>query len=209
MRTKKKWQALNIAEKLYAQTPRMKPRLPILLLASATLVACDRPAPTAEETRQVTATGAAAAKTLMDSLGTQLKTAIQGVGPAGAIGVCQQAAMPITAAAGVSHDGVSIRRTTLKPRNPANAPDEMDRDVLTRLSELKPPPAEIVEWQGDIARYYKPLVIQEICLNCHGDPKTFAPDLAAALKERYPDDLATGYALGDLRGVIRVDVPRP
>jgi hypothetical protein len=29
----------------------------------------------------------------------------------------------------------------------------------------------------------------------------------AILHERYPDDLATDYAVGDFRGVVRVSVP--
>jgi hypothetical protein len=33
-----------------------------------------------------------------------------------------------------------------------------------------------------------------------------APGVAAALKELYPGDLATGYAVGDLRGAISVKV---
>jgi hypothetical protein len=113
----------------------------------------------------------------------------------------------MTAAAGEQFEGVTIRRTTLKPRNPANAPDETDRGVLEKLAAMSPPGATI-EWQDEVARYYQPLIVQEVCLNCHGDPASFPAELTEKLADLYPDDQATGYALGDFRGVIRVDVER-
>jgi excinuclease UvrABC helicase subunit UvrB len=43
------------------------------------------------------------------------------------------------------------------------------------------------------------------CLACHG--KTLAPQVAARLKELYPDDRATGYAAGEIRGAITLSRP--
>lgn len=170
------------------------------------------PDPTAAERERVAETGAAASDALMKSLGAQLKGALRSGGPVEAIAICQQVAMPLTASAGDSFDGVSIRRTTLQPRNPANAPDELDRAVLEAMAATararEGAPEPVIEWRADRARYYRPLLIQEVCLRCHGDPAEFPPALVQALEERYPDDRATGYALGDFRGVIRVDVER-
>lgn len=148
---------------------------------------------------------------LMKSLGSQLKAALQGGGPVEAIRVCQQVAMPLTEASEPSGE-VSVRRTTLRPRNPANAPDPTDRKVLEKmaadLAATGSPPEPVVEWTEEAGRFYRPLIIQEVCLNCHGDPAAFSPELGDALAELYPEDRATGYSLGDLRGVIRVDVAR-
>ena len=55
-------------------------------------------------------------------------------------------------------------------------------------------------------RYYRPLVIAEPCLACHGDAESLDPAVAEAIAARYPDDRATGYEVGDLRGVVRVTV---
>ncbi|MBU0678495.1 MAG: DUF3365 domain-containing protein [Verrucomicrobia bacterium] len=52
--------------------------------------------------------------------------------------------------------------------------------------------------------YYKPLIVQPICLQCHGDPETFSPAVRTILEERYPEDNAVGYRAGDLRGLIKV-----
>lgn len=181
------------------------------------VAACERPGsesasfvPSEEQEEEVRTKGEEAATALMQSLGGQLKGALQSGGPVSAIQVCQQAAMPLTEAAGAGREGVTIRRTTLRPRNPANAPDEIDREVLTgmeaAMDKESSPPGAVIRWESATARYYRPLLVQEVCLNCHGDPESFPSALTDALAQLYPDDEATGYSLGQLRGVIRVDV---
>ncbi len=160
------------------------------------------------ELERASVIGAAAAKTLTESLGGQLKAAMADGGPVAAIGVCQQVALPLTAAAGNSVDGVTLRRVTLKPRNPANQPDATDAAVLEAM-QAQPAPEVAIRRVGETIRYYQPLAIAEVCLKCHGDPATFPKELAAILAEKYPHDAATGYALGDLRGAIRVDIEAP
>ncbi len=56
-------------------------------------------------------------------------------------------------------------------------------------------------------RYYKPLKIQPVCLTCHGDKLTMDKSVREEIKRIYPNDLATGYKVGDFRGVIRVSIP--
>ena len=54
----------------------------------------------------------------------------------------------------------------------------------------------------------KPIFIAGlVCLQCHGAPDKFAPGVADALKEFYPYDQATGYAVGDLRDPVSVKIP--
>ena len=52
------------------------------------------------------------------------------------------------------------------------------------------------------------LVSNALCLRCHGEP---GPDISAedlALIQRlYPQDKATGFKLGQLRGAWRIDFP--
>ena len=40
---------------------------------------------------------------------------------------------------------------------------------------------------------------------CHGD--NIAPEIAARIAEHYPQDRATGFSEGDLRGLIWAEVP--
>ena len=46
---------------------------------------------------------------------------------------------------------------------------------------------------------------QLLCTTCHGE--SISPGIASAIAERYPDDEATGFAVGDLRGVFWVEFP--
>jgi len=56
------------------------------------------------------------------------------------------------------------------------------------------------------ARYYAPIIVKEACLNCHGPRESLPNTLTKTLDKLYPDDLAHGYTLGDLRGAFRVDI---
>jgi len=56
-------------------------------------------------------------------------------------------------------------------------------------------------------RYYKPLIVQPLCLTCHGDKLTMDKSVREEIKKIYPNDMATGYKAGDFRGVIRVSIP--
>jgi hypothetical protein len=45
----------------------------------------------------------------------------------------------------------------------------------------------------------------EICLACHGE--SISPDVATAIREAYPQDQATGFSLGDIRGAFTLSKP--
>jgi hypothetical protein len=60
----------------------------------------------------------------------------------------------------------------------------------------------------DEMRYYAPLMVAPLCVQCHGAAEALEPGVREILRDRYPDDRATGYAAGDFRGVIRVSIPR-
>jgi hypothetical protein len=159
----------------------------------------------------VTEMGSTAAQALMGALVTQLTGAMQAGGPANAVDFCSTSATELTA--GVSHEqGLDIKRSSLRYRNPANAPDEDETEALryyeSALAETGELPGPWVQKAGrDEYRFYRPLTVAPPCLACHGSPGEIDPAVQALLSERYPDDLATGYSVGDFRGVIRVSIP--
>ena len=112
-----------------------------------------------------------------------------------------------------SGDGLTVRRVSLKARNQANVPDPLEREVLFELQVLHADerrPASItriVETEGrPQLRWFRPIVVGSTCLRCHGPAEEIDPDVRAILAERYPEDRATGYAIGDLRGAFSVTV---
>ncbi|MEW6165800.1 MAG: DUF3365 domain-containing protein [Pseudomonadota bacterium] len=131
-------------------------------------------------------------------------------GHAGAISVCREKA-PAMAKALSEKTGWSIRRVSLKNRNPKAVPDAWEQAVLEdferRLAAGENPAtldrSEVVAIDGQKTfRYMKALPTQELCLNCHGTPDKVSADVQAKLKELYPDDKATGYGLKQIRGAI-------
>lgn len=159
-----------------------------------------------------TAALAAEARTLSMQLGERLKgelvSAMQAGGPAAAISVCREKALPLTAELGAQH-GWEIGRTSLRVRNRANAPDDFERAVLkdfNRRLEAGEPVAQIEDTSLDARggqrgfRFMKAIPTAEPCIVCHG--KQIAAPLRSTLQELYPEDAATGFAAGDIRGAF-------
>lgn len=149
-----------------------------------------------------------------DALGKGLMTALLGQleaeGPEGALAFCADSAQLLTA--GFQADGIDVHRTSLKVRNPANAPDSVEVRVLDLLADLHESgvlPPEYVEVRRLATgtrelRYFRPIKVAAGCVTCHGPSDDLAPAIKAVLAERYPEDMAVGYVEGDLRGVIAV-----
>ncbi|MHC4276024.1 MAG: Tll0287-like domain-containing protein [Planctomycetota bacterium] len=108
--------------------------------------------------------------------------------------------------------GINIKQTSLKIRNPKNAPIKWEREAMERF-ELPDYPkgaaiAELTIADGEeVYRYIKPIYVTKACLQCHGKRETIREDIRKYLETHYPDDVATGYKEGDLRGGIRITIP--
>ncbi len=156
----------------------------------------------------------ALAEQLMSELKTELGRAMQQGGPVAAVAVCKSRAPEIAARLSAS-SGADVSRTALRLRNPANAPDDLERAVMqafeAELSSAAPaaaPPEAIFEFRsarGTERRYLRAIVTQPACLACHG--ATLAPDLATVIAREYPQDAATGFETGRLRGAVTVRWP--
>ena len=133
----------------------------------------------------------------------------------GAIAACNDKA-PKMAAAASQNTGWAIRRVSLKNRNPKAVPDawelavleDFDRRRAAGESPANMEKAEIVT-EGDkrTLRYMKALPTQGLCLNCHGTEDKIDAKVKARLSELYPNDKATGYTEGQIRGALTVKRP--
>ncbi|MCP4389502.1 MAG: DUF3365 domain-containing protein [Gammaproteobacteria bacterium] len=138
------------------------------------------------------------------SLKPELKNAIQTGGPAHAISICSEKAPSI--AQRLSNDsGWMVKRVSLKARNRTALPDAWEKKVLQQFdqrqangeSAAKMAYAEIVD--GSF-RFMKAQGVEAVCMNCHA--AEVKPEVEAALKEKYPQDRARGYELGQIRGAF-------
>lgn len=82
-------------------------------------------------------------------------------------------------------DGITFHLTSLRLVNPDNAPDKFESSALAAF-ELGKEQVWEIDGDGNSSkfRYMKPLIIQEVCLDCH-----------------------KGYKPGDIRGGICINVP--
>ena len=125
-------------------------------------------------------------------------------GPLNAISVCKDKAPAITAA--LSGDGVEIGRTSHRLRNPVNAaPGWVTAEMQGYLSDAGDRAPRVIALPDNREGYVEPIVLQALCVACHGE--TLAPEIAAHIEEAYPEDEATGFEVGDLRGVYWVEYP--
>jgi hypothetical protein len=154
-----------------------------------------------------------AAKELSDAIRGLLMQELKTGGLEGAVAVCSTKAQARTAAYRRTFRN-DIRRVSLRRRNPANEPDAYERRVLEsfdRLSVEARPTAEhweLVREDGrEALRYLKPVVANAMCLTCHGEKAKIPTAVQALLAKEYPDDRATGFSVGDVRGAVSVRIP--
>jgi len=144
------------------------------------------------------------------ALKTELTTAMQAGGPLAAIEVCNARA-PSIAESVSQESGMQLSRVSLRNRNPDNAPNTWQAAVLKDFeSRLAAGEAlDSLTWQETSSvdghrefRLMKAIPTGGLCLQCHGE--AIAPPVAEKISALYPDDKATGFREGDIRGAFVV-----
>jgi len=151
----------------------------------------------------------------------QLRETLMGAmaqgGPSAGIQICRDEAPRIADAVSAKH-GVALGRIGVRTRQPTNQLDGWQREVLEAWAAQSVESVESVEsapsqWAPHVRhdagtstlRWAKAIETEGSCLACHGS--NISDSTQAALDERYPEDEATGFAQGSLRGLIWVEVP--
>jgi hypothetical protein len=170
---------------------------------------------TNEEEARIREIGQKASAQLLNSLQKKLKTTITNQGMLSAINVCNFDAINLTdSITETMEDVLYIKRTSLRYRNPHNAPDRFEREALIyflstyqNTGNLPDDLIQVITDRQEISnRYYKPLVMKSLCLNCHGPSSAIAEDVKYQLRRYYPGDQAHGYNIDDFRGLVRVSM---
>lgn len=170
-----------------------------------------------DETKKRANDSKAVVKQFMGKLQGELQSAMKSGGPTKAIEVCSTVAPAIAKEQSEKH-GWEVGRTSLKTRNPNNAPDEWEMAVLKKFEEraasgenpAKMAHFEVVEEDGKKAfRFMKAIGMPPLnkapCLKCHGE--NIDPAITAKLDELYPQDQARGYKPGMIRGAFTITQP--
>lgn len=180
--------------------------------AALTLAGCAT-GPSAEQQAAMADDARKTAGALIQQLGGELKKSLEANGPENSIGVCKEKAPAIAAALSKS-SGFDVKRVSPKNRNPKGVPDAWEAEAQAALEKrlaAGEKPETLETWQvvqtssGREFRYARALVTQQLCLTCHGE--NIADGIKARLAAEYPQDKATGYRTGMVRGIVSLKRP--
>lgn len=144
----------------------------------------------------------AAKDALFNKLSGRLMEAMGTVGPVQAIAVCKNEAPKIAEEIATEH-GLKIGRIGVRLRNPRNAgPSWAKQLVAEKVAEPK-----FVQLSSGAAAALLPIKLQPQCLMCHGPEESLSADIKTQLSKLYPDDQATGFREGELRGWFWIEAP--
>ncbi len=124
-------------------------------------------------------------------------------GPENAIDVCRLDAPRVATEA--SANGVQVGRTSHRLRNPSNAPSDWQQEAIDHYLSSEDREPRVVELGNARVGYVEPILTAPLCLTCHGSE--LGSGVRQALATHYPDDRATGFAAGELRGIFWVTLP--
>jgi len=167
-------------------------------------------APAQAQPDDLTARSRALAAEFQDNLRGQHVGALKTGGPLLALDVCQKAAPAIAQEVG-ARAGARVWRTSMKARNPRGAPDAWERTTLEQFAARRaagedPATIEASTRTATGFRYLKAIpMAAEPCGQCHGTH--IAPEVAAKIAALYPQDHATGFVPGELRGAVSITWP--
>lgn len=185
----------------------------LALLVPVRMLSAQPPGPGAGEPRQSlfpaeTAKAEQAMNDLQQALLARLKTAMETGGPAAAVEVCRTEARTIADAV-AKKQGIELGRTSHRLRNAANAPRPWARSIVEGGSGVKAAAEAIrIVDLGDRVGVLRPIGTAEACTRCHGPAEEVRRNIGTALAASYPQDRATGFAPGDLRGWMWAEVPK-
>jgi cytochrome c553 len=142
-------------------------------------------------------------------LGKNLMNQITSNGTYAALSFCNEKAMHLTDSMAMAQS-VSIKRVSDRPRNPDNRADETELDYIISQKERLANGENAESYSFDRNGYtlgYYPIMTNAMCLQCHGTlEETISPEVAAGIKEHYPQDEAIGYGENELRGIWVVEM---
>jgi hypothetical protein len=182
----------------------------LFLIPIALLFSCGNKE-TSRSTEKIDSTymirGNAIAKISFEKISGELQKALANGDIEHALRYCNEHAYPITDSLAIANQ-VSIKRVSNKNRNPRNKADKMEEFLIkgfgNDLNEgINLTPKLVLK--DDSVIYYKPIITQGLCLNCHGTPgKEISFSNDSLIQALYPRDKAVGYEVNQLRGLWRI-----
>lgn len=155
------------------------------------------------------ARGDAAMNVLRERFLKRMQALMSSGGPREALVVCPIEAPRIAKEVG-ELNRLEIGRTSHRVRNPANAARPWAASYVAaaagkKVDEVKPAVFDL----GDRLGMLRPMATMPLCVKCHGPAEAIAPEVKDEIAKRYPKDQGIGFATGEVRGFIWVEVKKP
>lgn len=161
-----------------------------------------------EDLQEIFQIGQNSAKMLLKNLGGEMKKQMEAGDIKKAVEFCSTNAQALTAQVDEKlGENVSIKRISTKYRSPANKPTKTEGKILFMLENSNSP--VLTKVSENEYKFYQPLRIgKPVCLKCHGDVEDIPEVARKTIHEMYPQDKATNYKFGDLRGAVVVTIKK-
>lgn len=134
------------------------------------------------------------------------------VGFVGAVDFCNENAVSLTNS--LADNSIEIKRLSDKNRNSNNAITmDIDRQAWNEVSALmgdKNQPKYVLLEEENKVHFYKAIPLgMPTCLSCHGNTKEdISAEVQKVIAEKYPNDKAINYTMGELRGLWKMTFER-
>ena len=102
----------------------------------------------------------------------------------------------------IINNTVKIRTVSDRPRNPINKANNNEMKIINYFNNNKKEKDYFENFNNEIFYYAEPLYIKQSCLKCHGKKE----DAIQTVKDNY--DTAYDYKLGDLRGILSLEISK-
>ena len=135
--------------------------------------------------------------------------AMQAGGVTNAIDFCNEKAIPLTDSISTQYNK-NIQRLSDRNRNPDNVIesdlDESAWENIKLIMAASSKTKHLVMREKNTVYYYKAISIgMPTCLKCHGDKSVeFDPLALKLIAQKYPEDKAKDYKMGELRGMWKI-----
>lgn len=107
---------------------------------------------------------------------------------------------------------ISVKRVSLKNRNPNSYPQDDEKKILEALELIEKSnaylPSEIVQLneEGEYKVYFPSTMSSKNCKSCHGAKEGVNKEVYELFKSKYPQDKAFDFGSGEVRGAVIVTV---
>jgi len=105
--------------------------------------------------------------------------------------------------------GYKIGRTSHRLRNPKNVAPAWVAPFISKYrksSAKNKMPISVVALDVDRAGVIAPIYTKKMCMHCHG--VSISQGVKSEIRKYYPKDQATGFTMGDLRGLFWLELKR-